>query len=363
MKKITISLLALVLMFGLAGVVSAADLLPITVDTLGRPTLEGTVTTDGTSIIFDIRAVGQANDGDDTNPSKYYNQTNFDNEYFAIYANGELLKYNMYAGNTNPYWGPGWMDDNPLPGGVTFSQVEDGDDFVYAVSMSYAVLGVSEGDTFSVQIKARDFNDDYVQSYPGYEGFDGEYSQYRGLWITDTGVFNVTIPIPDTTAPLVEITAPPNGALLHGFEDIVGTVTDDVELSHYNLSLYPGTTNLSDGNTHSSDRIYAGWCSGTVNLSSNFSGDFCNDWDTTQYADGEYQIRLAARDAAENRDTSNAYTGNTSSVHVIGITIDNIPDDKDACKKGGWELYTSLDFKNQGACVSYLQSNEKAGKR
>jgi len=36
------------------------------------------------------------------------------------------------------------------------------------------------------------------------------------------------------------------------------------------------------------------------------------------------------------------------------------PEDKDACKNGGWELY---GFKNQGACVSYLQSNENAGKR
>ncbi|GAI48987.1 unnamed protein product, partial [marine sediment metagenome] len=53
--------------------------------------------------------------------------------------------------------------------------------------------------TFSVQIKARDFNDDYVQSYSGYDGYDGEYSQYRGLWITDTGVFNITIPIPVPT--------------------------------------------------------------------------------------------------------------------------------------------------------------------
>ncbi|GAI30732.1 unnamed protein product [marine sediment metagenome] len=62
--------------------------------------------------------------------------------------------------------------------------------------MSYAVLNVSDGDTFPVQIKARDFNDDYVQSYTGYEGYDGEYSQYRGLWITDTGVIYVTVPVP-----------------------------------------------------------------------------------------------------------------------------------------------------------------------
>jgi hypothetical protein len=196
MKKIILGLLSLFLLFGLTGVVNATDLLPVTVNSLGRPDLVGTITTDGASVIFNIRAVGQANDGDDINPSRYYSQTNFDNEYFLIYANGELLKYNMFMGNTEPVWGPGWSDNNPLPDGVTFSQTEDEDDFVYAVSMPYAALGVSEGDTFSVKIKARDFNDDYVQSYSGYEGYDGQYSQYRGLWITDTGNFDVTIPSP-----------------------------------------------------------------------------------------------------------------------------------------------------------------------
>ncbi len=190
--------LVLVLSFSLvtAVPVAAADPLLATVDAEGRPHLEGTITADGESVYFNIRAVGQADDGDDINTSKYYSQTNFDNEYFAIYANGELLKYNMYSSNTTPYWGPGWMDNNPLPAGVTFSQTLDGDDFVYAISMSYAILGISDGDTFDVQIKARDFNDDYVQSYEGYEGYDGAYSHYNGLYITDTGIFEVTVPSP-----------------------------------------------------------------------------------------------------------------------------------------------------------------------
>lgn len=197
MKKLILGLVSLVLMLGMVGAVSATDLLPVVVNSLGRPTLQGTIATDGTSIIFGIRAVGQADDGDDTNPSKYYSQTNFDNEYFTISAVGKFLKYNMWGGNTTPYWGTSWGDaTNPLPAGVTFSQTQDGDDFVYAVSMSYAVLGVIEGGTFPVQIKARDFNDDYVQSYTGYEGFVGLWSQYRGLWVTDTGVFDVTIPTP-----------------------------------------------------------------------------------------------------------------------------------------------------------------------
>lgn len=201
MKKFLIGFIVFSLVLSIfPAVASAADLLLVTVNTSGRPDLVGTITTDGASIIFDIRAVGQADDGDNINPSKYYSQTNFDNEYFTISAAGKFLKYNMFSGNTTPYWGTSWSNaTNPLPAGVTFSQIEDGNDFVYVVSMSYEVLGISEGDTFPVQIKARDFNDDYVESYSGYDGYDGEYSQYRGLYITDTGVFNITIPIPIPT--------------------------------------------------------------------------------------------------------------------------------------------------------------------
>jgi hypothetical protein len=188
-----------------AGIVLAANsivlasMVPESVNTAGRPDLTGTITADGTSVSFAITAVGQADDGDAINPSKYYNQSNFDNEYFTIEAAGKLLKYNMFEGNTTPYWGTNWSDATAaLPAGVTFSQTVSGDDFVYAVSMSYTALGIGSTDTFSVQIKARDFNDDFVQSYAGFTGFDGQYSQYRGLYITDTGFFSVTVPEPAT---------------------------------------------------------------------------------------------------------------------------------------------------------------------
>jgi hypothetical protein len=191
--------LVLVLSFSLMTAVPVmaepGEVLLYPVSTEGRPDLVGTITADGGSVYFNIRAVGQADDGDDINTSRWYNQTYFDNEYFTISANGKFLKYNMFSDPT-PYWGTSWGDaTNPLPEGVTFSVIEEGDDFVYAISMSYAVLEVSDGDTFPVQIKARDFNDDYVESYDGYDGYDGEYSHYNGLYITDTGVFN-TYPTP-----------------------------------------------------------------------------------------------------------------------------------------------------------------------
>jgi len=37
--------------------------------------------------------------------------------------------------------------------------------------------------------------------------------------------------------------------------------------------------------------------------------------------------------------------------------------DKNDCKNGGWMTFNAPSFKNQGACVSYITSNEKAGKR
>jgi hypothetical protein len=175
-----------------------ADQMPQSVYAEGRPVLSGTIWADGTNVHFDITAVGQADDGDNVNTSKYYTQSNFDNEYFTLEANGRYLKYNMFSGNTTPGWGTGWSSaSDPLPAGVSFSQTVLGDDFVYEVVIPYATLGVADGDTFNVQVKARDFNDDFVQSYSGFNGFDGEYSQYRGLWITDTGVFQTTVSVPE----------------------------------------------------------------------------------------------------------------------------------------------------------------------
>ncbi len=52
-------------------------------------------------------------------------------------------------------------------------------------------------------------------------------------------------------------------------------------------------------------------------------------------------------------------------VTIGGVTYDFVvaPTTKDECKEEGWESFESLTFKNQGECVSYVQSNENAGKR
>lgn len=38
----------------------------------------------------------------------------------------------------------------------------------------------------------------------------------------------------------------------------------------------------------------------------------------------------------------------------------SVPTDKQSCKKGGWMTFNSPVFKNQGDCVSFIQSNENA---
>jgi hypothetical protein len=127
----------------------------------------------------------------------------------------------------------------------------------------------------------------------------------------------------DNTDPAVRINSPSDTGFVNGTINVLGTVIDNYELSHYNLSLYPGLTDLSDGETHSGDRLNGtvGWGTGTVD---NSGTDVMVDreLDTTLLVDGEYQLRLAARDAAGNRDTT-SIDGDPSSVHVIGITVDN----------------------------------------
>lgn len=228
-----------------------------------------------------------------------------------------------------------------------------------------------EGDTPKVddygQIEASNSYD----AYPGAE-FDGMAVLGWDTYPSGTAMpFDFTVEgcepsvAIDEIAPIVSIDMPTDGDSVSGFVDISGSISDDVELSHYNLSLYPSTTDLSDGQTHTSERLNdPSWCtspiSGTINLTNDFSGYLCEDWDTTVYEDGEYQIRLAARDVAGNRDTSSPYVGGDSSVHVIKIYIDNTPDNPNSCKKSGWMNFFSPTFKNQGDCLSWLNSSEKA---
>jgi hypothetical protein len=160
----------------------------------------------------------------------------------------------------------------------------------------------------------------------------------------------------DTVAPLVTIESPSEGNVVSGAVKIYGTVVEDYLLSHYNISVYRGTDDFNDF----SKRI----AQSTVYRSTGFNNELIFEWDSTTWNDDDYLIRLAARDAAGNRSyTGSAYLGGDDSQHVIRVTVKNTPVDKNECKKDGWKTFNNPTFKNQGDCVSYVQSNGHAGKR
>lgn len=157
-----------------------------------------------------------------------------------------------------------------------------------------------------------------------------EYSEWSDVW-------KFTI---DDTAPDVEITFPSNEGVLQGVVNVRGTVVEDSALQYRAL--------MKDIN----DNLIAdtGW----VDKSSGFTDEVVLTVDTTGLPDDiDYTIELMAMDNAGNTDE-----GSKASVTVY---VYNVPDDKNACKKYGWQNFTNPVFKNQGDCVSYfiLQSKEK----
>lgn len=159
--------------------------------------------------------------------------------------------------------------------------------------------------------------------------------------------------VKDTIAPLVTIESPSEGDSVSGTVEIYGTVVEDYLLSHYNISVYPGDADFNDF----SKRI----AQATVYRTAGFSNELIFEWDSTGWEDGEYLIRLAARDSAGNRSyTGDPYVGGDDSQHVIRVVVNNTPNDKDQCKNDGWMSFFKPVFKNQGDCISWIQSNRKA---
>jgi hypothetical protein len=115
----------------------------------------------------------------------------------------------------------------------------------------------------------------------------------------------------DATAPVVQITNPSDTEVLSGTVDITGYVTDD-NLSHYNISIY----NEGVDTSNFSLRIEQ-----NTEYTSEFTDKTLYTWDTTngKFPDGIYQIRLAARDLAGNRELGG------DSEQIIEVTVDNTP--------------------------------------
>ena len=140
---------------------------------------------------------------------------------------------------------------------------------------------------------------------------DGEY--YMAHQVYDNAVRN-DIPsikqfrdvlglhfIVDSTAPLVNITSHSDNEEVSGTVDIKGTVKDDNLLRYYYAIIGPGPKTVA---------------SQTVNTDDSFTETTFYTWNTTEYEDGEYEIRLEARDRAGNKDS-------TDSVSVKKVLVKN----------------------------------------
>lgn len=140
-----------------------------------------------------------------------------------------------------------------------------------------------------------------------------------------------------------EITSPDEGEVVHGIVDFDATLTD------------------KDGDDSVQWAVRKGTCAANTNtvlgnvdgFNNTFSWDHVNfhaSADTTAWEDGDYCFIFNPTESA----------GDTPIRLTREFVVDNTPDDKEACKKGGWERFFSPIFKNQGDCVSFVQSNGHA---
>ena len=145
---------------------------------------------------------------------------------------------------------------------------------------------------------------------------------------------------------IAEITSPSDG------EVVSGPVSFDA------------TLNDKDSNDDVQWAVRKGICAaGVGTVFGNVDGyNDSFDWDGTNFhastdvstwEDGDYCFIFNPKESA----------GDAPIRETREFVVSNPPSDKDECKKGGWMTFNNPTFKNQGDCVSYLQSNEKAGKR
>jgi hypothetical protein len=73
--------------------------------------------------------------------------------------------------------------------------------------------------------------------------------------------------------------------------------------------------------------------------------------DLSSLSDGTYYIKAGAFDKAGNNRTINS--GSFVIMHALTT--------QDQCKNGGWETFSTLSFRNQGDCVSYVNHHDGNG--
>ena len=137
------------------------------------------------------------------------------------------------------------------------------------------------------------------------------------LYLDQESILGNSISTGDWTAPYVKIESPADGDVVSGSVEVLGTVTDN-DSHHYWLVIQNtgGTTIAGPG---------------TVNEANSFTNQLLHTWDTIGVPDGEYVIKLEARDAAGNKNPDLSPVpvdpeDPNDSVDWITVTVDNEPD-------------------------------------
>lgn len=243
------------------------------------------------------------------------NVTLENNGHNGLVVNGSTVTVNNIT-TTNNGWGGVDVDQGT---GVT-------------ATTTLTVTGVSHHS----EVAGKDLYIDNTSKAVSVADTHSQYATKDNVFVSGDRVYTLIDP-----APVASITSPADGSAVHGTVDVRGTVTDN-NPDHYYLVI------KNAGGT-----VVAG--PGTVYDTTSFTDQSLYSWDTSSVPDGTYTVLLAARDAAGNR--------NAGSEDSVVVTVSNTPDTMNQCKDGGWKNFTNPAFTNQGQCVSYVQSNEHAGKR
>jgi len=127
----------------------------------------------------------------------------------------------------------------------------------------------------------------------------GNRTTSAGVTVT---VSNSAPPPPDTTAPVVSISAPANGATVSGTTNVTATASDNVGVVGVQFYL--------DGNALGSEDT---------------SSSYATAWDTTKSANGSHALSAVARDAAGNRKTSASVTVTVSNPVSVESPFNGTP--------------------------------------
>ncbi len=111
--------------------------------------------------------------------------------------------------------------------------------------------------------------------------------------------------------------------------------------------------------------------SSPFDVSGNF--DYITDGYWTNVRETQYGQSIPATKVVATVTLANGKVVSAQNTNLVGDPTTIYPEvtpppattpaNKEECKNGGWKTFADPAFKNQGQCVSYVQSNDHAGKR